>query len=123
MPRDEKKPGQRVQHSGLVEAHDVHGVTDHVDARGTLFGAPHGDGQAGGFAQLVEFALELGQRVPVARDEQQHCKFIAERRHAAFEDVAAAFDHDAGQVVDQPGPVVANGADRDQLLHGCVDSV
>ena len=72
------------------------------------------------FAELGEFALELGERVPVARHQQQHGELVAERRHAAFEDVAAAVDDDAGQVVDQPGAVVADGGNRDQLLHGCL---
>ena len=75
------------------------------------------------FAELGEFALELGERVPVAGDEQQHRKLVAKRRHAAFEDVAPAVDHDTGQVEDQAGAVIADGANRDQLLHGSSGSV
>ena len=45
-------------------------------------------------------------------------ELVAERGHAAFADVAAAVDDDAGQVVDQAGAVVADGGNGDKLLHG-----
>ena len=86
-----------------------------------LLGSPADDREPRSFAQLLQLALELGERVPVAGHEQQHRELVAERGHAALEDVAAAFDHDAGQVENEARAVVADGADRDELLHGVPD--
>jgi len=61
--------------------------------------------------------------VPVAGDQQQHRELVAEGRHPAFEHVAATVDHHARQVEHQSGAVVADGANRDQLLHGSSNSV
>ena len=71
-----------------------------------------------GLAELGEFALELGQRVPVPGHQHEHRELVAERGHAAFEDVAATIDDDAGQVVDQPRAVIADCGNRDELFHG-----
>ena len=66
-------------------------------------------------AQLLQLGLELGERVPVARDQQQHRELAAERAHPAVDDVAGAVEHDAGEVVDEAGAVAAECADDDEL--------
>ncbi len=55
--------------------------------------------------------------MPVAADQHQHGEFVAEARHAAFADRAAAVRDYAGQVVDHPGAIAANGGYGEVLLH------
>ena len=107
-----------MQHARLVETDDVDGVGNEVRPGRPLLGSPADDREPRCFAQLLQLALELGEGVPVAGHEQQHGELVAECGHAALEDVAAAFDHDAGQVENEARAVVADGADRDELLHG-----
>ena len=59
-------------------------------------------------AELVEALLEAIQRVPVAGYQQQHREFGAQRRHAAFFDIAAAGQDDLGQVLNNACSVGTN---------------
>ena len=82
-----------------------------------LFGAPQLDVHAGGIGELLELALELGERVPVAVDQQQHRKLVAERGHAAFADAAAAVGDGLGKFVDHADAVAADRGNHDMLFH------
>jgi hypothetical protein len=65
--------------------------------------------------EYVIIGFQLRERVPVAGHQQQHREFVAERAHAAVEDVAGALEHDAREIVDQAGTVAAERGDDDEL--------
>src|SRR5271168_891832 len=91
-----EKSGESGHYAGLVEAHHVDGVGQHIIARGPLFGAPQLDIHAGGVGQLLELTLELGKGVPIAVEQEQHRKLVAERGHATFADAPAAISDGFG---------------------------
>src|SRR5690606_23338512 len=64
---------------------------------------------------LFRSGLELRDRVPVARNEQQHRELVAEGAHAAVDDVAGAIEHDARQVIDESGSVATERGNDDEL--------
>ena len=61
--------------------------------------------------------FQLGQRVPVPGNHHQHCHLCANRAHAAFNDIAAAIEHDAGQFLDDAWGFIACSRYNDQLFH------
>ena len=85
-----------------------------ADAR---LGALQVDAEARGVGEPLELGFELGERMPVAGDEQQHRELAAEVRHAALADVAAALVDDAGQLVNHAGAVAADRRYGEVLLH------
>ena len=117
MPRLAQKPGKPGDDAGLVEADHVDGIWQQLGARRARLGALHVQRQAGGFAEARELAFELGEGMPVAADQHQHGEFVAEARHAALADGSAAVRDYAGQVVDHPGAIAANGGYGEVLLH------
>ena len=58
--------------------------------------------------EALQLGFELRQRVPVARDQQQHGELGAQVRHPALADIAAALADQPGQFVDHPGAVAAD---------------
>src|SRR4030095_8842835 len=55
--------------------------------------------------------------MPVAAHQHEHGEFIAEGCHAALADRSAAVGDYAGQVMDHPGAIAANGGYGEVLLH------
>jgi len=111
------EPGQGRDDAGLIEAHGVDGVGQQLRACRAWLRPVHVQREAGVGGEASEFRLEFGERVPVARHEQHHRELVAEARHAALADVAAAVADDAGQFVNEPRTVGPDGRYGNVLFH------
>jgi len=112
-----EKAGQSRHDAGLIEADHINGVGEHVRARRTGLGALQMDAEIAGFSQALELGFELRQRMPVARDEQQHRELGTEARHATLTNIAAALTDHARQLVNHPGAVTTDRRNGQVLLH------
>ena len=94
-----KEISQSKDDSLLIEANDINRVGHTIVTDGTFAGFAYCEAQCVVYRQLLETALKSIQRVPVARDQHEHCELGAEGRHATLFDVAAAAQDDLANVL------------------------
>jgi hypothetical protein len=79
--------------------------------------------QAALLRQLRQFAADALQDLLGAAHQHHHGELAAQVDHAAVLDVAAALEDELGDFIDQPRPVMADGAENGVWAHGAPSSV
>ncbi len=111
------EPRERGDDTRLIEAHGIDRVGQLVSACSARVGAMQVQCKTGFGREVLKLGFELGNGVPIAGHQQNHGEFVAEARHAALADVAAAVADDSSEVVDETGTVWPDGRDGKVLLH------
>jgi hypothetical protein len=92
----------------LIQAHDIDAIRDAVFLAAPFTGLLDRNGEPVFHGKLVEGLLQLGERVPVAGNQQQDRKLGAKRCHAALFNIAAALENRLADILNNARPVATN---------------